>query len=164
MQVVIGALHQQFPVDDAAQADANGGQFRREHFGIANYGGVAFEACRLAGHVGFDVFAAHLFFAFDQELHVDRQFAVLFQQSLHGFDQDVGLAFVVGRPARVDVVVADVGLKRRRLPFVQRIGRLHVIMPVEQHDGLAWSAQPFGVHQGIPLSFDQLRLLETGLL
>ena len=161
VQIVIRAFHHQLAIDDAAQTDADGGQLRREHLGIANHRGVAFQARGLAGDVGFDVLAAHFFFALDQELHVDRQPPVLLQQAFHGFDQDVGLPFVVGRSARIDVVVANVGLKRRRLPFVQRIGRLHIVMPVEQHGRLARRAQPFGVHQRIAFAFDQLRLLQA---
>ena len=144
--------------------DADSRQLRREHLGVANHRGVAFQARGLARDVGFDVLAAHFFFALDQELHIDRQPPMLLQQPLHGFDQDVGLAFIVGRPTRVDIIVANVGLKRRRFPFVQRIGRLHVVMPVEQHGGLARRAQPFGVDQRIPFAFDQLRLLQSGAL
>ena len=42
------------------------------------------------------------------------------------------LAFVVGGAAGVDVAVAAHGLERRRRPLLQRIGRLNVVMPVDQ--------------------------------
>ena len=69
---MIRAFHHQFAIDDAAQTDADGRQFGREHLGIANHRRVAFQARRLAGYVGFDVLAAHFFLALDQKLHVDR--------------------------------------------------------------------------------------------
>ena len=62
---------------------------------------------------------------------------VRFQQSLHRLDLDVDLALVVAGAAGIDVVAANFRLERRRLPFVQRIGRLHVVMAVEQDRRLA---------------------------
>ena len=57
------------------------------------------------------------------------------------------LPFVVGRAAGVDVAVADGRLERRADPFVQRIGRLHVVVAVDQHDRLAGDGGGFGVNQ-----------------
>ena len=42
------------------------------------------------------------------------------------------LAFVVAYAARINSAVADRRLERRRDPGLQRLGRLHVIMAVEQ--------------------------------
>src|SRR5579864_7289362 len=88
---------------------------------------------------------------------------MLLQKPLHGLHQDVSLSLVVRRSTGVDVVVADVWLKRRRFPFVQWIGRLHIIMPIQKDSRLSWRTQPFGVDQRIPLALDQLRLLQTSL-
>ncbi len=46
VQIVIGAFDMQFGIDHAAQADADGGQLGREHFGVADDGGVGFQARR----------------------------------------------------------------------------------------------------------------------
>ena len=115
----------------------------------------ACEARRLGLHVGFDVLAAGLLLAFEQELHVDRQFAGGLQQAFDGLDLDVDLALVVAGAAGVDVVAADLGLEGRRVPLVQRIGRLHVVVAVEEDRGLAGRAEPLGVDQRIALAFDQ---------
>ena len=100
--------------------------------------------------------AAGLLFAFEQELHVDRQLAGGLQQALHGLDLDVDLALVVAGAARENVVAADLRLEGRRFPLVQRIGRLHVVVAVEQDGGLARRAQPFRIDQRIAFAFDQL--------
>ena len=47
MQIVVGALHEEFAIHHAAQADADGGQFGREHFGIADHRGIGLQARRL---------------------------------------------------------------------------------------------------------------------
>ena len=58
--------------------------------------------------------------------------AVLFQVRFDRLEVHEDLALVVGRPARVDLAVADRGLERRRLPQVERIDRLHVVVAVEE--------------------------------
>jgi len=87
---------------------------------------------------------------------------MLLQQPVHRLDENVGLALVVRRSARVDVVVANGRLERRRFPFVQRVRRLNVVMAIKQERRFPRSAQPLGVYQRIPLSFDELRLIEAG--
>ena len=46
------------------------------------------------------------------------------------------LAFVVGRAAGKDVAIFQNRLERRRIPEVERIRRLHIVVPIN-HDGLA---------------------------
>ena len=115
VQIVIRALHVDLAVHNAAQPHADGGQFGREHFRIADHGGIGLEPRRLRGHVALDVLAAGFLFAFDQELHVHRQLAVRLQQAFDGFDQDVGLAFVVGGAARENVVAAHIAARRAEI-------------------------------------------------
>ena len=61
------------------------------------------------------------------------------------------LALVVDRAARVNVVVALRRFKRRRVPFVDRIGRLNVVMGIHQDGGLARRMQPVGIKQRMTL-------------
>ncbi len=49
-----------------------------------------------------------------------------------GVEQHVELALVVDRAASVEVVVADLGLERIRVPELERVGRLHVEVPVAE--------------------------------
>ena len=74
-----------------------------------------------------------------------------------GFHQDEELPFVVGRAARVNISVANRRLERRRDPFIQRIGRLNVVMAVEQQSGFAGRLQPIGVHQRMARSLRSIR-------
>ena len=77
--------------------------------------------------------AADFFFAFEDQLDVHRQAAVLLQVRFDGLEVHEHLALVVGRAARVDLAVADRRLERRRLPQVERIDRLHVVVAVEEN-------------------------------
>ena len=103
-----------------------------------------------------DVLAAGFLLAFEQELHVHGQLAGDLQQALHGLDLDEHLPFIVAGAARENVVAADLGVERRRLPFVERIGRLHVVVAIEKERGLAGRAQPFRVDERVAFAFDQL--------
>ena len=98
---------------------------------------------------------AGFFFSFQQEFHVYRKPAGGLQQPLHGFDLNVNLPLVVARAAREDVVAAHLRFKRRRLPLVQRVRRLHIVMPIKQDRGLTRGAKPLRIDQRIAGSFDQ---------
>ena len=164
VQVVICALDMQLAVHNAAQPDAQGGQVRREHFRVADHRGVGMEARRPGCDVRFDVLASGLLFAFDQESHIDWKVSVVLQQAFHRLEQDVSLSFVVGGAARVEIVSAHGGLEGRRRPFVERVGRLHVVMAVEQQRRLAGSFQPLGIHQRVALlgALNQLDAVQAG--
>ena len=98
---------------------------------------------------------------FEDDLDVDRQRAGLLQMRLDRLEVHEHLALVVGRAARVDLAVADGRLERRRLPEVQRVDRLHVVMPVEQDGRRACGAQPVAVDDGMPGRLDQPDVLQA---
>jgi hypothetical protein len=64
---------------------------------------------------------------------------------LDGLEVHEHLAFVVSGAARVDFAVTDRGLERRRLPELDGVHRLHVVMAVEQDGGSIRSAQPVAI-------------------
>src|SRR6185295_4179835 len=66
----------------------------------------------------------------------------------------VGLPFVVGRTASVELVAVDGRLEGGVAPLRERIRRLNVVMTVEKDRRLARSAQPFGVDEGMTLGLD----------
>ncbi len=74
------------------------------------------------------------------------------------------LALVVHRAAGVDVAVAFGGLEGRREPLVQRIGRLHVVVPINQHRGLARGVQPVGIDQRVARGLNQPHVLHADAL
>ena len=78
-----------------------------------------------------DRVAAGLLLAVAAEADVDRQLAGL-RELARGGEQHVELALVVDRAAAVEVVAADLGLERVRLPELERVGRLHVEVPVAE--------------------------------
>ena len=84
-----------------------------------------------AGQVG----RADLLLAVQQHLDRAGELAPGGQQALDGQELGQVLALVVGAAAAVQAAVADLGLERRAGPGVQRVGRLHVVVAVDEHGG-----------------------------
>jgi len=86
-----------------------------------------------------EVRAADLLFALDDPADVDRQPAVVVERADDG-ETDSELAFVVGRPAREQLPVALRRLERRRVPQLERVDGLDVVVVVEQQREVALAA------------------------
>ena len=81
---------------------------------------------------------------------------------LDGLQMREHLALVVGGAAGVEVAVADGRLERGREPRLERLGRLDVVMAVDQDRRLAGCTQPLGIDDRVLLGFDQLGLEAHG--
>jgi hypothetical protein len=84
---------------------------------------------------GGQVGGADLLLAVQQHLDRAGQLAGDGQQALGGPQLGQMLALVVGAAAAVQAAVADLRLERRAGPGVQRVGRLHVVVAVDEHGG-----------------------------
>ena len=71
------------------------------------------------------------------------------EERLGDLDRDQHRSLVVGHAAGVEAAVAHGRRERRALPLLQRVRRLHVVVPVHQHRRLARRAEPLGVDDGI---------------
>ena len=91
--------------------------------------------------------AADFLFALDQELQVQRQTALDGDPGLDALQMREQLAFVVGGAAGVEVAVAAGRLERGGGPLFQRLGRLHVVMAVDQGRRGAGHGRRLGVDQ-----------------
>ncbi len=76
--------------------------------------------------------AADFFLALDQPFNLEGQLALVFLPGFDGVNARDELALVVAGPARIKIAVANRRLERRRLPQIQRLGRLHVVVVVDQ--------------------------------
>ena len=76
MQIGHGAAGFEFGVNHAAQADAQRGQLGGKHFRVGDESKIGLQAIRMLAHIFCDGFAAHLFFAFDEQPHVYWKLAV----------------------------------------------------------------------------------------
>ncbi len=93
--------------------------------------------------------AANFFFAFDQDLNVDGKFAAQLMERFERLQVDMNLALVVGGAAAKDISVANFRLESGRGPELQRLGRLDVVVSVEENGGFARSFEGFGIDEGV---------------
>ena len=94
-------------------------------------------------------------------LDVHRQAAVLLQMRLDGLEVHEDLALVVGGAARVDLAVADRRLEGRRLPQLDRIDGLDVVVAVEEDRRRPLRCQPVAVHDRVARRLDQPDVLHA---
>ena len=161
MQIGPAAAQIDLGVDQAAQAVADRRHAAGEHRGVRDDHDVGAELGLVRADEVVEVDAADLLFAFEDDLHVHRQAAVLLEMRLDRLEVHEHLALVVGRAARVDLAVADRRLERRRLPQLERIDRLHVVVAVEEDRRRAWRAQPVAVDDRIARRVDQADVLQS---
>ena len=82
-------------------------------------------------------------------------------QRFQRLDVNVNLAFIVGGAAPVNVPVSNVGLEGRGGPQIERLGGLHVIVPVKKHGRFAGRVQRFSVDQGMQLGGNDLDIFKA---
>ena len=147
MQIAVGAGHAKLAVGDAAQAVGDGRHAGGELAAVADDHAIARQAIGVFGEVFLQPLAADFLFALDEELEVQRQTALDGDPGLDALQVREQLALVVGGAAGVELAVAAGGLERGRGPFFQRIGRLHVVVAVDQGRGGAGHRRRLGVDQ-----------------
>ena len=106
--------------------------------------------------------AADLLFSFEHELDVHRQRALRRKERLRDLDRLKDRAFVVRYAAGVEAAIADRRRERRADPLLQWIGRLYVVMTVDQHGGLARRAEPLGEDNRMAAGRDDLHVERAG--
>ena len=164
VEIVLGALGVDLGVDDAAEAVGDGGDAGGGHAAIHDEGDVGGELLLMLFDVGLDGFAAALLFALDEDFEVDGEGVTGAGEGAQRHEGGEDLAFVVHGATGVEVLVADDGLEGVRLiPWRLGVGRLDVVVAVEQDGGLARGFDPFAIDEGVALRLDDLDLVEADL-
>ena len=132
-----------------------------EHPRVRDHQRVGLEPRLVRVHEVPQAHAANFFFSFDHHFQIDGQLARRFHDGVERANVDVHLALVVGGAAAIQISAANRGFKCRRGPQVQRLGRLHIVMPVEKDGRLAGRAQRFAVDQRMHLRRHDFDVVEA---
>ena len=97
---------------------------------------------------GFKAWRTNLFLALEDKLDVVVE-QVLAVDILESFDLDKRLSLVVVGSAAPDVAVAHNGFKWIGVPQLQRLGRHHVVVGVDEDGRGCGVNQPFGIDDGV---------------
>lgn len=165
VKIGFGASAFDFRIDQTAQADAERREIGREEFGIADQGEIRFELFAFFANVGSDGFASYFFFAFHDDFEIERELAaVSLHEGFEGLHLHPELALVVDGTARIDIVIALGRFEGRRDPFVERIGRLDVVVGVAENGGLAGSVEPVGIKKRVAAGGNDLDVFQSNAL
>src|SRR5882757_4696078 len=93
---------------------------------------------------------ADLLFSFDTELDIGRQGAGL-HHHLQRFYMHVELSFVIGRAPRIDLTVFDHRVEGTAVPEFQGIGRLYIIVTIDQYGRFGGVGDLLAIYDGMPL-------------
>ena len=163
MDVLERALDPDLPVGDAAQAVADGrGAVVVLHVGVGHDAHVGGQQLRVGVDELGNRLADVLLVALEDDPHVDGQVADALQPRLGGAEVHVELALVVAGATRVQDVVLVPRLERRPDPLVERIGRLDVVVAVDQDGGLVRSGmEPVGGDHRVAAGIGQAGVFEA---
>ena len=80
------------------------------------------------------------------------------QEGLDRLDVDEHLSFVVTRASPVDVVSTDDGLEGWRAPFLERFGRLDIVVTIDENRRTARRGPPPGrMDNGVTMRLDEVQ-------
>ena len=164
MQIAFRPAKIDLVIHEPAQPVADRRDFAREHGGVGNDDHVRGEERLVLPHELVEVQAADFLFTLEKHFDVERQTAGLLHVRFDSLEVHEDLPFVVGRAARVDLVLAHGRFERRRFPEVDRIDGLHVVVAVEEDRRRAWRIQPFAVDDRVARRFEQPHVLEADAL
>ena len=161
VQVVIGAGHLDLDVGQPTQRIDDGRCVLAQDARIGYHRHIGGQQVRVLTDERLQAGAAGLLLALEDALDVDRRRACRLLERFHCLDVNIQLPLVVRRPPAEDVIADDGGLKRRGIPQFQRIGRLHVVVSVDEEcGGLRPGSQPLGVDDRVTRRGHYLRLGE----
>ena len=136
VQVPLRRAQRQLDIHHAAQPGREGGGVDVPHARVADDGDLGGERVAVLQQERLEVEAAHLFLALDQHRHRAGRAAGGVMPAAQRLQPHHDLALVVHCAAGGDAgavrPLAQHRLERRAVPQRQRLGRLHVVVPVVQ--------------------------------
>ena len=137
MAVLRGGGDTEFHVADASQP----GHLKRcalvVHAAKFPQAGVGCEQITILAHKFWEVKASDFFLAFDDEFDVAGELAFCFQEGIDGRQPAEDMALIVAHAAGKHLALADSGFKGWGGPKLEGLGRLNIIMVVEEQRPVA---------------------------
>ena len=163
VQILARTGHLHLDVGHAPQGVDDGRRVFAQDVRVRDHGHVGGQPSGVLPDKGGQVRAADLLLALDDALEVDRRGAGRPLKGLDRLDVDVGLALVVRGAPGEQVIAGHRRLKGRRLPLLQRVGWLDIIVAVDQdRRRLRAGRQPLGHDHRMSRGGDHLGLLKAG--
>ena len=157
MQVPSRASHPHFEICQAPQGEEEGGHPGSEHCRIRNQDRIGAQSIPVGLEEWEQVRRSDLLLPLDQNDHVHRQAPALRKEKLERLQVEEDLTLVVGSSPGMNSPGAKRGLEWRGSPQVERLSRLHVVVPIHQQGGGIWTGPPpLDQGNGVACGFQQL--------
>ena len=161
MRVLRRGAQRKLQPGQAAPADPQSGNRRAGAAAIGRQHRIGREQIAISLDDGPQTGAAGFLLALDEQLDVHRAATGHRQESGHRLDRNRRRALHVRRTTGVQAAVAHGRLERRRDPKLHRIGRLHVVMAIDDQRRTARRAEPFAEHRRLATTVEQLHVLHA---
>ena len=156
MEVAGGAGDLDFGVHQAAGGGRHRGHVLLRERSVEQHHGVRAQAVAFGLEKGGEDDAAALLLTLDRHPQVDGQSAAFrLHRVADGGDQRHVVRLAVAGAARVDLAIADGRLERRRLPLLERVRGLDVVVAVDEERGRPLGSGPLGVDGRVTVAFHQ---------
>ena len=119
-------------VTQSPHADINGRVVHADHRRIADEDHIGFEQFLVRGNECCEAGGTDFFLAFNAKFDIDRQ-GPCSGHDFQGFHMHVKLSLVVCAAPGVYLPLFEGGFERATFPEFQRVGRLHIIMAVDEY-------------------------------
>src|SRR6516162_6148561 len=132
MQIPRGAAQPNFKTKDSAQTVGEGWNAGRHHAGIRNGDNVRLQSGPVFSEKTLQVWASYLFLSLNENDQIQRQIVVFREDRFDPKNMRKDLSFVVGRSPGKNLSLFNNRLERWRMPEIQGIRRLHVVVSVNE--------------------------------
>ena len=123
-----------------------------EHGRVGHHNSIGSKSLPIAGDKRHQISAADLLLSLENEFDIDGQAASGPQIGLHGLHMRQHLPLVVAYAPPKKVFSADGRIERRRAPLVDRVGRLDVVMSVDEQRRPVGGSPPFAIYDRMAAS------------
>jgi hypothetical protein len=149
VEVHLRAFDPDFEADEATEAGGDDDLLGAGAAGVGNEDEVGVEAVFVFFEESVEAGASDFFFAFDEVFEADGEVRVLLEGAAEGGHVDDLGALVVSCAASVEAAIADCGLEGGGGPEVEGVGRLDIIMAVDEDAGPGGVAAAFAEEDGV---------------
>ena len=132
MEVFVGACHRHLHICQTAHPTVDGGCLVRYHCGVRHQTDIGAEHLFVLFEKWGQRRASNLFFAFENEFYIMIELSGAYQVFKY-FDMHEQLAFIIVGATSPNGAVTDYRFKGVGMPFLKRLGRLYVVMAVNEY-------------------------------
>src|ERR1700722_6363301 len=146
VKIMVRTTHFDFQCQLAADGISQRRTIRSQHAGVRHHSKMSAQRPAVPLNEACQIWATDFFFALKQAYQIDWQRTWSADVGFDRFEVSQQLAFIVTGTAPKQVVVAYGRFEWGRDPFRKRVGRLHVVVTVDDRRWHPWGVPPFSIN------------------